>query len=207
MTHQTRSYRMSRRAEAQDRTRQRITESAVELHGTLGPARTTMRAIAEHAGVRRSTLYRHFADEAAVFGACSAHWIAAHPFPDIDGWAAIPDPDERLRAALVELYGFYAGGAQMLGNLLRDEQLSELVREHLAVFHGFLDAAREALLEGRALRGAARRPVSAALGHALAFSTWRSLVVEQGLGTEDAVLMMCSLVRLAKPARASSRGA
>jgi AcrR family transcriptional regulator len=198
MTDQTRTYRMRRRAESQEQTRRRITESAVELHGTLGPARTTMSAIAALAGVRRSTLYRHFPDEAAVFGACSAHWSADHPMPDIAAWAEIEDSAERLRSALAELYGFYAGGAPMLENLLRDEQTSELVREHFAVFHGFLDAAREVLLAGRVLRGAQRRRTSAALGHALAFSTWKSLVAEQGLGTDAAVSLMCSLVDAAQ---------
>src|SRR6478752_8008593 len=100
MTDQTRQYRMRRRAESQLETRRRITESAVELHGTLGPARTSMSAVAEHAGVRRSTLYRHFPDEGALFGACSAHWAAENPPPDIARWAEIEDPDERLALAL-----------------------------------------------------------------------------------------------------------
>jgi AcrR family transcriptional regulator len=56
MTDEKRPYRKRRRAELEQRTRQRITESAVELHGTLGPSRTSLSAIAEHAGVRRSTL-------------------------------------------------------------------------------------------------------------------------------------------------------
>src|SRR5207245_936470 len=73
MTHDmsNRPYRMKLRAELQERTRRRITESALELHGTLGPSRTSMSAVAEHAGVRRSTLYRHFPDEAALFVACT----------------------------------------------------------------------------------------------------------------------------------------
>src|ERR1017187_8238784 len=103
MTDQSRPYRMKRRAESQQQTRLRITESAVELHGTLGPSRTSMSAVAEHAGVRSSTLYRHFPDEAALFTACNAHWMADNPPPDLGGWAAHEDPDERLRVALREL--------------------------------------------------------------------------------------------------------
>src|SRR6478672_11922468 len=98
---------MRRRAESQRETRRRITESAVELHGTLGPAHTTMGAVAERAGVRRSTLYRHFPDEGALFDACSAHWAAANPPPDPGAWVAIEDPDERLRAGLEDLYAFW----------------------------------------------------------------------------------------------------
>ena len=76
-------YRKRRRAELEDETRLRITEATVDLHGTVGPARTTVSAIAERAGVQRATVYRHFPDERALFGACSAHWIAANPPPDI----------------------------------------------------------------------------------------------------------------------------
>ena len=121
MTDEKRAYRKQRRAELEEATRRRITESAVVLHGTLGPSRTSLSAIASHAGVRRSTLYRHFADEAAVFEACTAHWTAANPVPDLGRWAAIANPDERVRVALGELYPYYRHTEQMLTNLFRDE--------------------------------------------------------------------------------------
>ncbi len=93
MTDQKRRYRMNARAESQRATRLRITEAAVELHGTLGPSRTSMSAVAEHAGVERSTLYRHFPDEGKLFEACSAHWRGfQHPLPDLDRWRTIDDP-------------------------------------------------------------------------------------------------------------------
>src|SRR5215210_4031810 len=96
----SRQYRQTRRAALQDETRLRITEAAVELHGTVGPARTTISAVAERAGVQRATLYRHFRDEAALFGACSSHWSAANPPPDPAAWAEIGDPVVRVRRAL-----------------------------------------------------------------------------------------------------------
>jgi AcrR family transcriptional regulator len=189
------------RAESQADTRLRITESAVALHGTLGPARTTMSAVAEHAGVRRSTLYRHFADEAELFEACSAHWSAANPPPDLAAWAAAADPQERLLGALRDLYGFYGRAAPMLENLMRDEHTHELVRERFAAFHGYIEAAGATLLQGRRLRGAARRRTAAAIGHALAFTTWRSLVCEQGLAAVDAIELMAALVASARHPR------
>src|SRR5579871_2978331 len=121
MTDKPRTYRMQRRAESQEQTRLRITESAVALHGTVGPSRTSMSAVAAHAGVRRSTVYRHFANEAALFDACTAHWAAANPPPDLSAWAAIERPDVRLRFALSELYAFYGRTESMLDNLFRDE--------------------------------------------------------------------------------------
>src|SRR5260221_8741887 len=107
MTDKTRPYRMQRRAESERQTRLRITESAVALHGTLGPSRTSISAVAAHAGVRRSTVYRHFPDEAALFDACSAHWANANPPPELSAWSAIDSPDARLHVALDELYAFY----------------------------------------------------------------------------------------------------
>jgi AcrR family transcriptional regulator len=188
---------MRRRAESQRETRLRITEAAVELHGTLGPSRTSMSAVAERAGVRRSTLYRHFPDEAALFDACSAHWAAANPPPDPGPWAAIASPPERLRVALDELYGFYARAEQMLENLIRDEQTVPIVQERFAAFHGYLAAVADSLMAGRRARGAARRRARAALGHAVAFSSWRSLVAEQGLEPAEARALMCALVEAA----------
>jgi AcrR family transcriptional regulator len=101
-----RRYRKRRRAELEAQTRLRITEAAVELHGSVGPARTTISAVADRAGVQRATVYRHFRDEDALFEACSSHWMAQHPLPDAVAWSAIEDPDERLRTALHELYAW-----------------------------------------------------------------------------------------------------
>jgi AcrR family transcriptional regulator len=190
----SRPYRMQRRAEARDQTRLRITESAMELHGTLGPSKTSISAVAEHAGVRRSTVYRHFPDEAALFDACSAHWAAANPPPDLAYWAAIRAPDERLRVALGELYAYYRQAERMLDNLFRDETISPLVEERFAALRGYFAAAQDTLLRGRKARGAARRRANAAIGHAIAFGTWKSLVREQGLADSEAAALMRGLV-------------
>jgi AcrR family transcriptional regulator len=193
MSSENRTYQKRRRAESEAQTRLRITESAVELHGTLGPSRTSMSAIAEHAGVRRSTLYRHFPDEVAVFFACTAHWRAANPRPDLDTWTAIEDPDERLETALGELYAFYRQTEQMLDNLHRDEELVPTVKQFFGAFHEWLAEVRDALMSGRGVRGKARRRVRAAIAHALAFRTWQSLT--EDLDDPEAAELMCRLVR------------
>ena len=188
---------MQRRAESREQTRQRIVESAVALHGTDGPSRTSLSAIAEHAGVRRSTLYRHFEDEGALFDACTAHWLACNPLPDLGAWAAIDEPDERLRVALGELYAYYLQNERMLENLFRDEDLP-LVRERFSAFRGYLEAVRDTLMAGRIVRGAARRRTQAAIGHATSFSTWRSLVREQQLADGEAATFARSMVAAAR---------
>jgi AcrR family transcriptional regulator len=197
MPDQTRSYRMRRRAESQEQTRRRITESAVALHGTVGPSRTSISAVAAHAGVRRSTVYRHFPDEAALFDACTAHWMAANPPPDLEVWAAIKSPDERLKVALGELYAFYRQTEPMLDNLHRDETTHPLVQERFAVFRNYFTAARSTLMTGRALRGTKRTRTQAALGHAIAFTTWKSLVRNEGLTDADAATLAGTFVAAA----------
>jgi AcrR family transcriptional regulator len=190
----SRPYRMQRRAELQERTRLRITESAAELHGTLGPSQTSISAVAAHAGVRRSTVYRHFPDEAALFDACTSHWAAANPLPNLDVWAAVASPEERLRLGLRELYAFYHRADRMLDNLFRDESTVPIVEERFAAIRGYFANAQDTLMRGRKLRGAARRRTQAATGHAINYFTWRSLVREQGLSEADAAALMEGLV-------------
>lgn len=188
---------MKRRAEQEAETRLRITESAVELHGTVGPARTSVSAVAERAGVRRSTVYRHFPDEQALFGACSAHWLAANPPPDVDAWGRVADPGERLELALGELYAYYRRTEGMLDKLLRDAPAVPVVERLMGAFRQLLSTAAEALMQGRGLRGRARGRTGAAIGHALAFSTWQQLTGTQGLDDPAAADLMSRLVAAA----------
>jgi AcrR family transcriptional regulator len=195
MTVETRKYEKKRRAELEAETRRRITETAVELHGTVGPAHTSISAIAERAGVRRSTVYRHFPDEVSLFEACSSHWAAENPVPDMGAWASIEDPDERLRTAVGELYAFYRRTERMLENLHRDEATVTVVAERFAGFHGYIAAARDLMMDGRSLRGRRQDEARAAIGHALAFPTWQSLTRDQALDDDQAAELMCRLVQ------------
>lgn len=187
-----RPYRLHARAAGMDRTRQRITRAAVELHGTIGPAATTMSAVAERAGVTRATLYRHFPNEQVLFEACSADWRAANPGPDVARWAAIVDPADRLRVALDELYRWYRSTEAMRANLLRD---IEVVPSGIAARIIALPSAMRDVLEvGRPADDGRLR--HAALGHALAFDTWRSLARE-GLDDPQAADLMIRFVETA----------
>jgi AcrR family transcriptional regulator len=192
-----RAYRKRRRAQLEAETRLRITEAAVALHGSVGPARTTISAVAARAGVQRATVYRHFPDENALFAACSSHWLAQHPLPDPAAWAKLEDPDERLLVALGELYEWYERGEYMLERTTRDVALVPALRPSMEGFRGWLHAAADAILRGRSERGARRRRVRAAVGHALAFETWRSLSSDQGLPRSETIELMEALVHAA----------
>ena len=196
-----RKYELKKRAEEMAETHLRITEAAIELHGTVGPSRTTMSAVAKRAGVERRTLYRHFPTEADLFEACSTHYFAANPWPDLDSLRAIRDPQPRLRRALDELYAYYERTAPMFSNVLRDAELVDFARDAMGPLHAYLDTVAEILIVGRRARGRRRDVLRGALRHALAFSTWRSLTAN-GIGRSDAAQLVTALVeRAAVPQR------
>jgi AcrR family transcriptional regulator len=192
-----RTYELKRRAERQEETRQRIVQAAVELHCTLGPARATVTAIAERAGVTRPTVYAHFPDDRSLFQACSGHVRKTVPPPDPAPWRAITDPDERLEQALHDLYGYYERLEPLLENVQRDAPVMPVVAEMNAYRVRYLEQLRDLLLEGRPARGKARARVGRAIGHALEFRTWQSLVRRQGCGVGDAVQLMLAFARAA----------
>jgi len=181
-----RRYELRERARRRDRTRLRITEAAVELHGTVGPAHATISHLARLAGVQRRTVYNHFATDADLLDACSSHWFVDHPPPDIAAWARIDDPSERIRVALGEMYAYYRRNERMLGNVFRDAR-------SIPALGAIMDRKWRPALEGmiRVLADA-WRPETSADGLRLAtlrlvidFSTWRSLT-ESGLDDEEA---------------------
>ncbi|HEX2129907.1 MAG TPA: helix-turn-helix domain-containing protein [Solirubrobacterales bacterium] len=189
-----RQYRKRRRAELEEETRLRITEATMHLHEEVGPARTTVSAIAERAGVQRATVYRHFPDDYALIGACSSHWNSLNPPPDLERWAGIEDPDRRLRAALEELYDWYEGREQILSLLHRDRPSVPALDEHMGALDGYFVAAKETLARGRVERGARRRRVRAAIAHGLEFETWRSLARRERLSRAEAVELIAAMV-------------
>lgn len=187
---------MRARQESVEQTRLRITQAAMALHERVGPAATTIAAVAEEAGVTRLTVYRHFPDEASLVAACSSHWSALHPRPEVASWASIRDPLVRLRTALAETYQWWHTAAPMMTKIYRDlDAMPAFVAESLAEDHRERVAA---LAVGFGARGRARTRLCAALSHALQLPTWQSLCVEGGLRDDEAVDPMAAAVTHAK---------
>jgi AcrR family transcriptional regulator len=194
-----RKYELKRRAERQEETRRRIVEKVVELHEEVGPAHTTVVEIAKRARVGRPTVYAHFPEERELFRACARHWGEAHPRPRPASWASIADPEARLRKALADLYGWYEACEQMLSNIHRDAALIPALRDISAEISAeYYPAAVDVLAAGEPKHTSRQRRLRAALGHALEFETWRSLVRRQGLRPNQAVELMVALVRLGR---------
>ncbi|MEO7980097.1 MAG: helix-turn-helix domain-containing protein [Sporichthyaceae bacterium] len=190
---------MQARLESVEQTRRRITEATMNLHETVGPAATTVAAIAEEAGVTRLTVYRHFPDEDALFAACSAHWRELHPRPDVDEWRAVADPGQRLRLALSETYDWSASAAPMMTKINRDlPSLPPFVGEFLSRD----EVLRVSVLaRGFGCRGRAAVRLRGVLAHALRVETWESLCIAGGLHRDEAVELMTAAVLAAVPAR------
>jgi AcrR family transcriptional regulator len=200
-----RRYEKRARAAQEQETRQRIIDAAIGLHGTVGPARTTISAIAERAGVRRATVYRHFPDERALMLGCSGAFQERNPPPDPATWAAIEDPAARLAAALDALYGWYERVEPMFTAVLRDIEAMPIIGELQAQRFAYLAAVEDGLALGWGARGKAATRLRATIGLALDFLAWRTLH-ERGLSRADAIEVMSSAVSAAAGSAAARSG-
>jgi AcrR family transcriptional regulator len=185
-----RRYELKRRQVRKDETRQRIVDAAVELHESLGANETSVAAIAERAGVGRLTVYRHFPDERALLTACTSHYMTAHPAPDARRWESIDDPSERLAVALPEIYAYYDVVGEMLTKSDRDAMTNPVLADVVAPYATAWEAIARVLVRG--WDDPVRR---AAVGHAIALSTWRSLTGDHGMSKDQAAALMAGMVR------------
>lgn len=186
---------MKRRAERQKETHRRITEAAVELHQAVGPARTTISAIAEKAGVQRHTYYAHFPELVDLYQACTAHYLAQNPFPEPSCWAEITNPEERMRHALSEVYAYYSRTEAMMSNVLRDVAVMGAdAQENMAFLYRHWEAMRDTIADAFEASGERHETLLGAIALALDFQTWRTLVRVQNLDDDRAVEVMVGMV-------------
>jgi AcrR family transcriptional regulator len=189
-----RPYRKQKRAVAEEETRRRITEAAVELHSSVGPAKTTVTDVAELAGVSRMTVYNHFPTDTDLFTACSSHWARKNPFPEPNRWGEVEDPTERLARALADLYGWYAVRQGMLSNVFRDAPLVPAVAEIAEQWWGgYLDEVLDVLARGWPVDAGTEGALRATLRVVIDFHTWQILSTS-GLGDEEAARIASKMV-------------
>jgi AcrR family transcriptional regulator len=193
----TRRYRMQRRADRQAQTRQRVVDAVLALHGEVGPAFTTISAIAERAGVERMTVYRYFPDDFSLFSACGARFHEVYPDPDPASWQDIADPVERLHVALTAVYAYHEATEAIQGNSRRDAPRLPALQQVVASYAHRWIAVAASLREGWDPSVQQSELFRAILGHALDFTTWRDLVRVRGLNTKQAIVLTVRLVTCA----------
>src|SRR4051794_34454645 len=187
-------YELKKRAERQAQTRQRIVEATVDLHTEVGPAATTISAIAERAGVQRHTVYSHFPDEDELLMACSGLHLERDPFPAAADLASAQPGEPRLRRALEMLYAYYERNAQLIANVSRDVEVHAPTREVNARRFGPLFAACAAMIAADwPARGRRRVRLHGALAVALDFRTWQTLTAS-GLTRREGVTAAAAMV-------------
>ena len=147
--------------------RDAILDAAVAVLDDGGPARLTMRSLAERLGVRPMALYTYFGSkdellDAArdhVLGGLSAHRDAAHPDADEPDWV------RRLRAVGLELYRLLVAHPALIHLFatrpLAGHEAAVATEEHLRVL-------RDAGFD----RADAARAHLTLLQHALGSATW-----------------------------------
>ena len=190
-----RPYRLQRRRETMDETRDRITRAAFELHATVGPAQATISAIAERAGVQLHTVYRHFPEIVGLIRACTAHGMEVTGLPQPAPWESIADGLARLRVALEEMYAYYRANERMIGNILRDLPVMPELAAGSSEYQDHLGRIWATVLgpwmRVRGGRGARTRALASA---ALEFGTWQALTTRGGLTDDQAAAAMVGSV-------------
>ncbi|MHB8571355.1 MAG: TetR/AcrR family transcriptional regulator [Candidatus Dormibacteria bacterium] len=194
-----RVYRQVARAERLAGTRQRIVEATYQLHATVGPNRTTVAEIARRAGVQRLTVYRHFPDERSLFAACSGHSRTLNPPPAAD-LGADAQGVERARQILLGMFRYYGFNPRLVDNLMRDSgagPAAETVRAAMTPMRAAISDAEDRIVAAVPHGERAASAVRAAAHHAMAFSTWRSLVMEGGIDDERAAGLLVAMIEAA----------
>ncbi len=182
-----RPYEKRRRAEHERATHRKILDAALALIAESGAASLTVSAVARRAGVQRLTVYRHFPDDSLI-SACASLQAERHPLPDPAEWAAIADPERRLRRALRRIYSHYRDSADYL-DAIHDAGNSSTLPDD------YLESVMATLIAGWKARGKREALLDATLQHVIRFDTWRSLAIDGGLDDRASARLAIRWVR------------
>jgi AcrR family transcriptional regulator len=183
-----RKYQLKRRAQRQEETRQSILDATIALQERIGVLGTTISAVAEEAGVERLTVYRHFPNETALLTAATTSYLEQNPPPDPEPWRDIFDPRDRLRVALNDVYAYHQQTEGVIGHLIQGMPYKPVVCDALEGYMHHWKRAQRILSEGWNVSDP--KQIKAAIGHALSFKTWQSLIRDLGLNNAQAIELM-----------------
>jgi len=189
-----RPYRMKRRAEALESTRNQIVWATMQLHTEKGAAATSQADIAARAGVSPATVYRHFPTLGSLVRACGSQiWMAVSPpRPEDDErlFAGLGTTPERLVKFVEEVSAFYGRAWLPLQNARQERsRIPELDEDMRWIEAGLEALARQALI----LEGSGESRVQLLLA-VTDFGVWQSLR-DHGITADAAPKMLLDLVR------------
>jgi AcrR family transcriptional regulator len=181
-----RKYDMSKRAAAVARTRQRIVDATLKLHGEQGIAATSWDDIAARAGVGVGTVYRHFPSLDELIPACGEITMQVVALPDPSTLPALfedaTEPAERIERLVREAFAIYERGAPELRAIRREAD----VHPRVAQDRDQLDASLSTLVD-TALAPLDATQQDRALARAMVdLNTWEALR-DQGLAPAESV--------------------
>jgi len=191
-----RDYRLGRRGEMAEETRRRIVEATFDLHFETSIAGTTMKDIAERAGVSVGTVYHHFPTYNEAVQACGAYAFEKSRPPLPATFRGLRSQKERVERLAAELFAFYDRFG-MLERARAERHLVPAVEEKLKLWEAAYAALiREAL--------GTDEPRLLAFAHALLDPAVHSALLARGLTTPEAAAeiaeaILARLKRSAKP--------
>lgn len=181
-----RRYTRHRRDAAMAETRRRIVEATVALHAEHGAARTTYAMIAARADVAVPTVYKHFPDLTALFGACTSHAGRGAPALGPELFDGIDDTADRLRALASALFARH----RALAPWLRWSQHEAALIPELGSFHARTRDEHLRFIRDALSPRFGSRPPEALIGLVeilTRYSAWETLTKDRGLSPEEAV--------------------
>jgi AcrR family transcriptional regulator len=166
-------------------TKRRALEIALELFGRKGYEATSMREIAEAAGVTKATLYYHFENKAAIIRGLAERYRQA--LDDLALWASLqPRPAPRVvlgaiadlvRAQGVQFYRFLYNNAQAIRDFPLEDSRNFEIPESLYDALVYPDVSIEARIRA----------------HMAVHAIHSSMIVSRGLGATDEDILAITL--------------
>lgn len=199
---------MDRRAETSAQTRQRIVEATAALHSEQGVSATSLRDIAERAGVSVGTAYHHFPSYDDAIRACAHYSHQIHPLPDASIFAAANSVEARIESFVAAIGAYYERCPWM--ELLRSERYRFApLDEGLKGFENGLERLAQLTLgpHRAAPKSGAAHTQAMALSTLIAFAdiTVFRILRERGMSLDEACATVTAVIVASLPSNTGRR--
>ncbi len=131
-------------------TRKAVARAARDLFVRKGYAATSLREVAQRAGIAKATVYHHFPDKRSIMDELITEAIASTA-ADRDVIQSVSDPHDRLSRAAEAMLGFLSLNGDIMQVARREVPAcrDRLQTEGGRALHAFEESVAEAIREGR----------------------------------------------------------